>query len=187
MGARLVPIVRNFTISQEVFTIGSRDVLDGCITPGAHRLLRFDVLCHNSGDADIVVGAPSARPDLFKFSTVDGRYYLHDFVHVALEDDAGNPVAAGRKRSFCLVDVERIDPWARAKPQFTECNVWQGISAGWADLYPAHLKCQYVMIDGVADGTYTLRVSIDAQRVLPDAPGASSVAVRLHLAGNTVA
>jgi len=67
MSARLVPIVRNFVISHDVFTVGSPDVRDGCITPGPHRLLRFDVLCHNAGDTDIVLGAPASRPDLFAF------------------------------------------------------------------------------------------------------------------------
>jgi len=186
MSARLVPIVRNFVISHDVFTIGSPDVRDGCITPGSHRLLRFDVLCHNAGDTDIVLGPPSARPDLFAFSEVDHRYYLHDFVHVVLEDAAGARVAVGRKRGVCLIDVERIDAWARETPQFTDCNVSQGISAGWADLYRASLKCQYAVIDDVPDGTYTLRVSIDAQRILPDDAGNSSLMVQLRLGGDTV-
>jgi len=186
MTARLVPIVRNFVLSQEVFTVGSPDVIDGCITPGAHRLLRFDVLCHNSGDTDLVVGPPTARPDLFAVSAVDRRYYLDDFVHVALEDAAGAQVAVGRKRSFCLVDIERIDAGARGTPQFTDCNSNQGISAGWADLYPARLKCQYIVIDSVPDGTYTLRVRIDAQRILPDEAGNSSVTTRLRLGGDAV-
>ncbi len=185
MTARLVPIVRNFAISYDVFTVGSPDVRGGCITPGEHRLLRFDVLCHNAGDTDIVLGEPSSRPDLFAFSQDDRRYYLPDFVHVVLEDAAGTQVSVGHKR-VCLIDVERIDAWGRDTPQFTDCNVNQGISAGWADLYRASLKCQYVVIDGVPDGTYTLRVSIDAQRILPGDAGDSSLMVQLRLAGDTV-
>ena len=186
MSARLVPLVRNFVISHDVFTVGSPDVRDGCVTPGSHRLLRFDVLCHNAGDTDIVLGAPASRPDLFAFSQDDRRYYLHDFVHVVLEDAAGTRVAVGRKRGVCLIDVERIEAWGRDTPQFTDCNVSQGISAGWADLYRGSLKCQYVVIDGVPDGTYTLRVSIDVQRILPDEAGDSSLTTQLRLGSDTV-
>jgi hypothetical protein len=186
MAARLVPIARNFALSREVFTVGSRDVRSGCVAPGAHRLLRFDVLCHNAGDTDLVIGPPSARPDLFEYSTIDQRYYLHDFVHVALADAAGEIVAEGHKRSFCLMDLERIDPGARQTQQFHDCNTNQGISAGWADVYRARLPCQYLVVDDVPDGRYQLRIEIDAQRVLPDGPD-STLTLALELAGDTVA
>jgi hypothetical protein len=42
MSARLIPIVRNLIVAREVFTVGSRDVLHGCVAPGPHRL-RFDM------------------------------------------------------------------------------------------------------------------------------------------------
>jgi hypothetical protein len=186
MAARILPIVRNLTVSTEEFTVGSRDVLDGCVATGPHRLLRFDILCHNAGDADLVLEPPGTRPDLFEFSPEDGRYRLRDFVHVALEDAAGNPIGESHKRSFCLIDVERIEPGAREAPQFTDCNVRQGISAGWADVYRRHLPCQYVVIDEVPDGDYRLRVDVDAPRVVPGA-GVASLTVALRLDGDTVA
>jgi len=181
-------MARNFFVSRETFTVGSPAVLDDCVGEGAHRLLRLDVLCHNDGDADLVVGAPSARPDLFQWSASDGRYYLRDFVHLRLVDGSGATVATGKKRSFCLIDVERVDAWGRGAAQFTDCNVAQGISAGWADVYPARLPCQFLVIDGVGDGEYLLEVTIDAQRLVADAPAAGTrVAVRLRLDGDVVA
>jgi hypothetical protein len=53
MGADLVTILRNFRIEpSRTFTPTSDDVLDGCITPGTYRLLRFDFLSHNAGKDD---------------------------------------------------------------------------------------------------------------------------------------
>src|SRR5262249_30772535 len=76
MGVNLVTIVRNFYIRRETFNAGDHDVQDGCVTPGAHRVLRFDFLSHNAGDADLVVGSPAARPDLFVWSAAHGHYHL---------------------------------------------------------------------------------------------------------------
>ena len=64
MGVNLVTRVRNFYIQNRSFTASDHDVQDGCVTPGSHRLLRFDFLSHNAGSADLVVGSPAARPDL---------------------------------------------------------------------------------------------------------------------------
>ncbi len=44
MGANLVPIVRNFFITTETFAADDHSVQDGCVTPGTHRLMRFDFL-----------------------------------------------------------------------------------------------------------------------------------------------
>jgi hypothetical protein len=52
--------------------------------------------------------------------------------------------------------------------QFESCNTNQGISAGWADLYGRELPCQFVVIDGVPDGTYVLRSTTNAQRVVAE-------------------
>jgi hypothetical protein len=52
MGADLVTILRNFSIQNPAnFSSNSDDVLDGCITPGTYKLLRFDFLSHNAGNA----------------------------------------------------------------------------------------------------------------------------------------
>ena len=65
MGVNLVTIVRNFSIRHETFTPNDHDVQDGCITPGAHRVLRFDFLSHNAADADLSVLLPLVRISLY--------------------------------------------------------------------------------------------------------------------------
>lgn len=65
MGVNLVTRVRKFHIQSRTFSASDHDVQDGCVTPRSHRLLRFDFLSHNVGNADLVVGNPAARPDLY--------------------------------------------------------------------------------------------------------------------------
>ncbi|MGH9035074.1 MAG: lysyl oxidase family protein [Acidimicrobiia bacterium] len=141
---------------------------DGCVSPGTHRLLCFDFWTNNIGRADFVVGSPTERPDLFVESQSHGHYHLKDFNEFALFDLAGNPVTNGAKQAFCLMDTEHMSTWGPEDSQFNDCNDNQGISAGWADLYGKSLPCQFVVIDGVADGTYVLRSTTNAQRVVPE-------------------
>jgi len=76
MGVNLVTRVRNFSIDQQTFLPSDHDVQDGCVTPGTHRLLRFDFLSYNAGTSDLVIGSPAARPDLFIWSPAHGHYHL---------------------------------------------------------------------------------------------------------------
>jgi len=187
MGVNLVPIVRSFSIHNETFSAGSHDVEDGCVTPGSHRLMRFDFLTHNKGDADLAVGDPADHPDWFVESASHGHYHLIDFNEFLLYDAAGNPTAAGAKQAFCLIDIERMDPSAVANAQFTDCNSNQGVSAGWADLYHKSLPCQYIVIDGLPDGDYTLLSTTNAQHLFPeDTYDDNTICTGLHIAGNTV-
>lgn len=165
-GANLVPIVEDFSISTE--TSDDHSVQDGCVAPGTHRLLCFDFLTHNVGTADLVVGSPAEHPEWFVESQSHGHFHLKDFNEFALFDLAGNPVVAGAKQAFCLMDSVHPSPWGPAEAQFGDCNTNQGISAGWADLYSKSLPCQFIVVDGVADGTYVMRSTTNAQRIVPE-------------------
>ena len=187
MGANLVTIVRNFTISEEEFDREAHDVADGCVTVGRHRVLRFDFLSHNVGDTDVVVGAPAERPDLFVWSAGHGHYHLRDFNEFKLFNSDGEQVQTGYKQAFCLIDVERLDPAARPIAQFTNCNVDQGISAGWADLYGSSLACQYIVIDGIPDGDYTLESTTNSRHVvIEDSYADNTIWTGLRIRGNNV-
>lgn len=187
MGVNLVTIVRNFAIHHETFAAGSHDVEDGCVTPGAHRVMRFDFLSYNAGDADLVVGSPAARPDLFVWSAAHGHYHLKDFNAFTLFDKQGQQVEIGHKQAFCLIDIERKNPLARVDAQFADCNSNQGISSGWADLYNASLPCQYIVIDGLPDGDYTLQSTTNSKHVVTeDCIGDNTMWTGLRIHGDVV-
>lgn len=186
MGVNLVPIVRDFSIHTQTFTSGSLDVMDGCVTPGTHRVMRFDFLTHNIGDTDLVVGNPADHPEWFVLSASHDHFHLIDFNEFRLYDAAGNPTAAGGKQAFCLVDIEKIDPTAN-NAQFTDCNTNQGVTAGWADLYIKTLHCQFIVVDDISDGDYTLISTTNAQKLFPeDTYDTNTICTGLHIAGNNV-
>jgi hypothetical protein len=187
MGVNLEPIARKFYINQEKFEPSSHDVEDGVITAGTHRVLRFDFLLHNSGDEDLVVGSPADQPDLFIWSSGHGHYHLDDFNEYKLFDAEGYEVGSGYKQGFCLMDEVQIDSWGKANAQFTDCNVDQGISAGWADLYRADLPGQYVVIDGLPDGNYALQATTNYREVVDeDNYYDNTILVGLSISGNDV-
>ena len=187
MGVNLVTRVRNFSIHQQTFSTSDHDVQDGCVTPGTHRLLRFDFLSYNAGTSDLVIGSPAARPDLFVWSPAHGHYHLKDFNEFLFFDASGNLATVGYKQAFCAIDIERISPSSAPNAQFTDCNSDQGISAGWADVYSSFLACQFVVIDGIPDGDYTLQSTTNAQRVAAeDCYGDNTIWTGLRIAGNTV-
>lgn len=187
MGANLVTRVRNFYIQQRNFVSSDHDVQDGCVTPGNHRLLRFDFLSYNAGTSDLVIGDPASRPDLFVWSTGHNHPHLKDFNEFLLFDSKGNLATIGYKQAFCAIDLERISPTASASQQFFDCLNNQGISAGWADVYSSFLACQFIVIDGVPDGDYTLQSTTNSQQVAQeDCYGDNTIWTGIRIAGNTV-
>src|ERR1051325_9242289 len=53
-------------------------VQEGCVSAiGKRLLLRFDVATPNIGTADLVLGDPRERPDLFTYSPCHQHYHLN--------------------------------------------------------------------------------------------------------------
>lgn len=187
MSVNLVTRVRSFAISTQTFSASDHDVQDGCVTPGTHRIMRFDFLSYNAGSSDLVIGSPASRPDLFVWSAGHGHYHLRDFNEFLLFDAQGALATIGYKQAFCAIDIERIGPNASATPRFADCNTDQGISSGWADVYNSGLACQYIVIDGVPDGDYTLQSTTNAKHVVGEACfGDNTEWTGLRIAGNSV-
>lgn len=184
-GVNFVPEVKNFGISIEEFDESSLDVEDGYITPGEHRLLRFDMIVHNVGDEDAELGYPEENPDIFKPSESHDHYHVEDFIEYTLIDKSDNEVAVLRKQAFCLRDDFQIHSNASSSPQF-DCD-YQGISAGWADVYPATLPGQYLVITDLPDGEYTLQATTNATGVIEEkCDSVDTVRVNLRIEGNSV-
>jgi hypothetical protein len=188
MGANLVPAVRNFSIESN-FVGDPHEVDDGCVTPGPHKVLRFDFVSKNVGNADFLVGRPVDRPDLFYYSAAHKHYHMKEFNQYRLFDTMGNLVVPSKKPGFCLADVEQVLPSAGPRKFQLTCkdDEVMGISAGWADVYQASLECQYLVIDGVPDGDYTLLATTNtAHAIAEDNFDDNTVCQGLRITGNTL-
>ena len=194
MGANLVTMLRGFRIENRNFTTNDDgSTLDGCIGGGPHRLLRFDFLTHNAGDADLHVGPPPPHPPPFPpsssvwvWSAAHGHFHFKDFNQYFLLDSQDQQVMPGFKQAFCLMDVERTNPSAPRTTGLYTCGD-QGVSAGWSDVYTSSLPCQFIVIDGVPDGDYRLLATTNYKQLVPeDRFLDNSVIVGLRLQGNAV-
>lgn len=184
-GVNFVPGVREFTVSTEVYDESSSDVEDGFVSPGEHRLLRFDMIVYNVGDSDAELGRPENRPDLFDYSESHDHEHLKGFNNYRLLDESGEETGAVRKQTFCLRDLNQTRSTASGSPQF-DCE-YQGISAGWADEYDASLPGQYIVIDDLPDGAYTLEATTNAAGAIDETCDSdNTVRVDLTIRGDTV-
>ncbi|WP_226007769.1 lysyl oxidase family protein [Natrinema salinisoli] len=184
-GANFVPGVGNFSISTEVFNESSPDVADGFVTPGEHKLLRFDMIIYNLGDEDSELGRPESRPDVYEYSDSHDHPHLREFNNYTLFNESGEEVVVKKKQAFCLRDNVQIRPNASSNARF-DCE-YQGISAGWADVYSASLPGQYLVIDDLPDGEYTLQATTNAEGTVDETcDGDNTVWVTLRIKNDTV-
>jgi hypothetical protein len=52
-------------------------LFEGCVNgPGTRRILEFDTYVVNRGNADLVLGLPQDRPELYEYSPCHGHYHL---------------------------------------------------------------------------------------------------------------
>jgi hypothetical protein len=129
---------------------------------GYRRILRFDTVLMNSGDADLVVGDRSdpnnPYAEWFVFAPCHGHYHIRDFSVYELLTPDGSLVVAGHKQGFCMEDSFKYDG---GKSNGYNCG-FQGITSGWGDWYYKQLTGQWIDITGVPEGDYIVRVTINA-------------------------
>jgi hypothetical protein len=93
-------------------------------------------------------------------------------------------VAPAMKVGFCLADHEHVDGGVgpvggvyideRGRDFCQKYNpnalsVWEGVSAGWRDLYERALTFQWVDVSDVVPGVYWLREDVDPNRIVHEA------------------
>ena len=94
-------------------------------------------------------------------------------------------VAGGTKVSFCLMDIEPDDGtspglFGLGYPLYMSCAAgsgFQGISAGWRDVYSNGTSGQQVPLEGVPDGIYALVVTSDPVGLLLETSKTDNIAV----------
>jgi hypothetical protein len=154
-------------------------VIEGGVTPGLHRLLRFTVMTPNIGDTDIALGDPNehvaADDGLYEFALCHHHYHFKHYATYQLIDPDSGHVWRAAKRGFCMLDTDPNPAYFGQPPrnhQFRSCGGVgipgnQGISAGWADTYRFFLSGQYFVLDGgdgqpeVPPGNYVIRITVN--------------------------
>jgi lysyl oxidase len=168
-GARLAGSI---DIVKQHFKSTDCAVVEGCVATGNRKLLRFDVATPNFGTADVVLGNPADNPSLFQFSPCHGHYHFNGYASYVLYDASGTAVVRGRKQAFCLRDSAQY--WAGFPSQGYTCS-FQGISVGWADVYPKSLDCQWLDITAVPAGNYVLEVTVNPDALIAESSYANNV------------
>lgn len=182
-------LAHQWVIRDENLPATACSVVEGEVTPGLRRLLRFTVMTPNIGDTDIALGDPNdhvaANDGLYEFASCHRHYHFRHYATYELIDPATGHVWRAAKRGFCMLDTDPNPAYfgqPPRQPQFRSCGGVgipgnQGISAGWADTYRYFLAGQYFVLDGgdgqpeVPPGDYIIRITVNPGFV--PAPGES--------------
>ena len=123
------------------------------------------------------------------------HWHLLGFDSYLLTSGTGaRPLRRGHKAGYCLRDsapLESSVPGARARPAWTsDCalghpaarSLTEGISIGWADLYPAVIPGQVLDITELPAGDYVLMNRVNPSRTLHETSYRNdAAAVRINL------
>lgn len=159
-------VLRSLEVTTRTFASDACEIFEGCIMqPGERKLLRFDLRTPNIGEGDLFLGHPEGNP-LFEYSSCHGHYHFNGYANYHLLNEAGEEVGTGHKQAFCLLDLDRDAPDAPREQRY-DCG-FQGIQAGWADVYDRDLPCQWVDVTDVPPGSYTLQIELNRDHTLAE-------------------
>ena len=171
----LVPqMAASVMITWEGFAADHCAVQECLEAPGMRRLLRFATGAANVGEADLVLGDPQPAAPEWEYDACHMHYHYLSFARYELVTTDQQVLAVGRKQSFCLRDDQQVTPGAPSAGY--DCT-YQGLSAGWADIYGASLDCQFIDITAVPAGDYLLRVELNPDGVIQEESLANNVAL----------
>ena len=171
-------LATSWVVYDETFTAGVCSVIEGDVTAGDHRVLRFTVTTPNVGTADVFIGDPrhhffDLHDGLYEFATCHNHFHFRHYATYSLISATTGQVFKAAKRGFCMIDVT---PWNDDVPPkswvYRSCGTLslagnQGISAGYADTYNKHLGGQFFTLDGgdgqpvVPPGDYVIRIEVN--------------------------
>jgi hypothetical protein len=98
------------------------------------------------------------------------RFSLYELWRLSPDGRLEELVSSSDKVSYCVIDtdvadqeIEGFSPLRR----FRGCGrTLQGLSVGWGDTYKSHLDGQSIPLDGVGDGLYVLRSTVNPDAIL---------------------
>jgi hypothetical protein len=174
----------NWVTRVEDFPANFCSVIEGGVSAGTHKVVRFTVTTPNVGKGDVFVGSPLVHMDpngdgsfadadgLFEFASCHGHFHFQHYATYKLIDSNGKEWKAA-KRGFCMLDTDPYNvgtgdgTWNYRNCGTDTRDGFQGISDGWADTYVFKLGGQYFVLDGgdgqavVPPGTYTIQVEVN--------------------------
>src|SRR5215217_9607251 len=169
-----------WVVREEKIPSNACSAIEGEVTPGLRKLVRFTVMTPNTGNQDIFVGDPNdhvaANDGLFEFASCHRHYHFRHYALYELVDPRTGQVWRAAKRGFCMLDTDPNPvPVGGVPPRagkFHNCGAIdipgnQGITAGWADTYRFTLAGQYFVLDGgdgqavVPPGEYIIRITVN--------------------------
>src|SRR5882762_5700498 len=99
----------HWIVRDEDFLATACDAIEGGISAGAHRVIRFTVSTPNVGDADIFIGDPNVHfndnDGLYEFATCHQHFHFRHYARYELIDPVTGHVWRAAKRGFCMIDV----------------------------------------------------------------------------------
>jgi lysyl oxidase len=117
----------------------------------------------------------------FVFHAPHRHWHFEDFARYRLVSTrTGRVVSHQAKVGFCVVDNYRWRPGVPGSPQdayYSTCRVdgVQGLSPGWADVYPAFLPAQWLDVTDLTPGRYCLVQRIDPGDAIRESDEANNV------------
>jgi hypothetical protein len=153
-------IKQSWSIRKDTFSSSSCTSIEGGFPGGTYYTLNLTVTTANLGSADLLFGKPEDKVDPNgDGNPIDGLTYLsscHKHYHVkhySTYEFSGSgtvlktPLIA-LKQGHCLIDTIPVVP-NPAKQKFPDCK-FQGLTAGWGDVYDKNLDGQFFLL-GPAD------------------------------------
>ena len=194
--------LNDWRVTQETFAADHPAVVEGMVTEGTHRLLRFTSSTPNIGQGDLIIGNPADHPEWFDLAPTHGHYHMKEYADYRLWTPDGyeawvglrqanpdtfsaellesNPglaseMVSGHKQGFCAIDVKKYSKDAGSR-KYDDCFGNQGVSVGWSDVYERNLDGQWVVVTGVTPGDYVLEVEVNAERFFEESNYANNTA-----------
>ncbi len=168
---------QHWVVRDEFLSAEQCSAIEGNVTPGERKIVRFTVSTPNVGDADLVVGDPNQHvaDGLFEFAACHNHHHFRNYARYELIDPRTGQVWRAAKRGFCMIDIERYKEYtgvASNKRRFAVCGQVgiagnQGVSKGWTDIYDWRLAGQFFVLDGgdgqpaVPAGEYLIRITVN--------------------------
>lgn len=182
---------RQIRFSTSVFNVG----------PGALELSgRHDPALRRTAASQrihTINGAMATREaGTFVFHPTHDHWHVEDFTsfemwtHTA-DGTLTRMVATTGKMSFCIWDSHPMatkPPGATIRPVYERCpQDIQGLSVGWIDTYRARTPGQHLTIEGIPNGRYAIRSTVDPENHFIEAnEGNNDVTVYVLLSGTTI-